>query len=232
MRILTIPDVHGRTNWISQIGEVTQWDLIIFCGDYVDSFDISPEIIYENLVNIIEFKKTYFDKVILLLGNHDIQYVYENENYECSGYQQHMMISYNILFKEHLGLFQVAYQIGAYIWTHAGIVKSWYNRWVALDANIEGDSIADKLNFMMCSSYYRRLLFQVGYERGGSNLYGGIVWADKKETESDILLGYSQIVGHTPVGDIAITIGGINSNITYTDTRSKSAYILELELEK
>ena len=70
--ILSIGDTHGRGIAL-QIAKdnIHKVDKIVFIGDYVDSFDISPVIILHNLKEIIEFKKQYPDKVVLLLGNHD-----------------------------------------------------------------------------------------------------------------------------------------------------------------
>ena len=68
MRICAIGDIHGRNDW--EKVDPNKYDKIIFVGDYVDSFDIPTGEILKNLENIIAFKKEYYDKVILLLGNH------------------------------------------------------------------------------------------------------------------------------------------------------------------
>lgn len=228
MKILTISDVHGRTDWKQQVGDVEQWDLIIFLGDYVDSYDIPTNLILENLANIIEFKKSNMDKVILLLGNHCIQYVWPNEGFGCSGYKGIMLFSYGMLFNENLHLFQVAYQIDNYIWTHAGIVNEWYQKHVHDKPEIEGITISDKLNFMMHRATSRAALFVVGVKRGGFFPYGGIVWADELETKRDPLLGYHQIVGHTPQKDINTLSKNNETSVTYTDLHSLKPYILEI----
>lgn len=75
MKIRVIGDLHGRDWWKRKV-ETGDSDLNIFLGDYVDSYTVSDEQIINNLLDIIEFKKSYEDKVILLLGNH------ENSNLE------------------------------------------------------------------------------------------------------------------------------------------------------
>lgn len=72
-KILIVPDVHGRTFWKKAKELINEVDTVVFLGDYMDPY---PEegITYEEAINnfkeIIEFAKTYKDKVILLKGNH------------------------------------------------------------------------------------------------------------------------------------------------------------------
>ena len=74
MRYITIGDIHGRDDW--QAINIRNYDKIIFIGDYVDSFEKSDFAILENLKKIISLKKRHPDKVVLLLGNHDVQYLH------------------------------------------------------------------------------------------------------------------------------------------------------------
>lgn len=55
MRILTIGDVHGTTAW-KRISP-KKYDLIVFLGDYLDSFTISDEAIMANFKEILRLKK-------------------------------------------------------------------------------------------------------------------------------------------------------------------------------
>lgn len=73
MKIIIVPDVHGRDFWREPCYErYDEFDKIIFLGDYLDHY--SGESTYEHdidtLIDVIGFKKTYSDKVILLIGNH------------------------------------------------------------------------------------------------------------------------------------------------------------------
>lgn len=236
MKIITIPDVHGRPNWKAQINDPYDYDLIIFLGDYVDGYGIDGEDILNNLKDIIELKKAFPDKVILLLGNHDIQYIWEHELYECSGFNGEYCRKYNTLFNENLNLFKVCHQIENYLWSHAGIQESYYKEVIRIwpEVSEQGD-IASQMNFMLTTKAYRTTLFRVGYTRGGSYMHGGIVWADAKETSHDILIGYNQIVGHTPQQGSAhkiyfpdYTFDDISTSICYTDTHSREAYIVKI----
>ena len=70
MKILIVPDTHGRDFW--KVPNIEEYDKIIFLGDYLDHYpdESTHEHDIENFKDIIEFKKKYPDKVILLLGNH------------------------------------------------------------------------------------------------------------------------------------------------------------------
>ena len=68
MKVLCIGDVHGRNYWKNWVEEHKDADLVIFLGDYVDSFDISNVEILHNLKEIIKFERDN-DNVVLLLGS-------------------------------------------------------------------------------------------------------------------------------------------------------------------
>ena len=79
-RIIVIGDIHGEGAW-RDIVEKHPGCKYIFLGDYCDpyNYDLSDEEVIANLCSIIEFKKQKMDDVVLLLGNHDIQYVYNRK---------------------------------------------------------------------------------------------------------------------------------------------------------
>jgi predicted phosphodiesterase len=86
VKVIVVSDLHGNTVWESI--DPDKYDLIVFLGDYVDSWTRSNEQIYNNLLNVINFKKKYSDKVVLLWGNHDLAYVYlGNNKFSCSGHR-------------------------------------------------------------------------------------------------------------------------------------------------
>jgi predicted MPP superfamily phosphohydrolase len=216
MKIISIGDIHGRKTW-KQI-DPSKYDKVIFVGDYVDSFDVQNEDMLSNLLDIIQFKKDNMDKVVLLLGNHDIQYMFHPE-FRCSGFRATMLASLYPLFNENRSLFQCAYQIDNYLWTHAGISNSWYKKYEEYFASLESDeTIASRINEISNSSK-NWILHEVGAIRGGLRYdEGGITWADRSETLGNSLNGYHQIVGHTPIAKIT-TFGNESTSITYIDTK-------------
>lgn len=220
MNIITIGDIHGVDKW--KLINPDHYDYIIFIGDYVDAFDISNVIIKANLLDIISFKKKYNDKVVLLWGNHDLQYRYLGvSKYGCSGFRPESMYDLNKIFTDNDNLFQMSFQINNYLWNHAGIHKGWYEYRFkkALDKKPtiyeNCNSISEQLN--KAFEVKESCLFDVGHIRGGYMDVGGPFWSDKTESYTKPLEGYHQIVGHTKVKDILTNKIDDDTSITYTD---------------
>ena len=231
MTTCTIGDIHGKSTWKNIINP-NEYEKIIFIGDYVDSYDIPTQKILENLADIIAFKRAYKDKVVLLLGNHDLQYFYNtNMDYRCSGFKFEMQFLYNDLFKQNESFFQVAYQYKNYLWTHAGVSKKWLYKYQAdlkssFDLKDDLSNLAYVLNIVNKSSW-QPILHEVGRLRGGSpGNCGGITWADRNETLEGLPAGLHQVVGHTPL-DKPTTYTKLmgteftDRSITYIDCLSK-----------
>jgi len=220
MDILVISDIHGRKDWIPKVKRIADYDKIIFLGDYTDSFNISSLDINNNLRDIIEFKEKHMDKVVLLLGNHDLQYMYGYSRHGCSGFRSESYSELKTLFNIKRHLFQVAFQVQKTIWTHAGITERWWkNKFSQYDTEID---IATSLNKAFLE--YVSCLFDIGHYRGGFDPVSGIFWADKRETENDPLEGYTQIIGHTVLPEIVIYNHNDNTKVIYTDTGDFVSY--------
>src|SRR5271157_2980755 len=138
MKILIVSDIHGRNTWKQEVNNalLNFVDKIIFLGDYVDSFDINPVGIIHNLKEIIEFKKKYNDKVVLLLGNHDVSYYFRFSN--ISGYNFMYKDEYYEIFKNNWDLFDIAWgymndKFKYTLITHAGLCKHFW-KWEILES--------------------------------------------------------------------------------------------------
>ena len=229
MKTITIGDLHGKDVWKKFIDENPQIDKWVFVGDYCDAFDKSNAEIQTNLLEIIFLKKEHPDKVELLLGNHDINYMFPTDGFYCSGYRSDMQQSLYVIFNENRKLFKVAYQTGEYLFTHAGINSEWYLRNKKV-LNMFDGNYADKLNCILNSRYYN-ILYDVSRLRGGKSVGGSPLWADKVETMTNSFPVH-QIVGHSRVSEIrhinASLRGGYS--ITYTDCLDKKIDFYELEI--
>jgi hypothetical protein len=239
VKLITIGDIHGRTYWKEIDPE--KYDRIIFVGDYVDQFPPMTDVEIEtNLLEIIELKKKYPEKVVLLLGNHDIQYLFLDEGFGCSGFRPTQARNLQMIFKHNKKLFQIAYQIEWHLWTHAGVSTTWYdyNRKDIdhIHKTFNCKDLADVLNHMLWMKE-NRLLHQIGKkgQRGGYYPSGGPTWADRMDTKNDYLDGYHQIVGHTPIQTITL-FGNEKGSIRYVDVLNEVYFIRERlknpELEK
>lgn len=120
-----IGDIHGRKVWQQLVRE----DAVnIFMGDYLDPYHgegiVAGEDDYNNLQEIIRFKKEH-PETILLLGNHDLHYVWE-ESYSRRARKKEHIQRNKACFRDNFHLFQMAYAIGKRILvTHAGVTKPW-----------------------------------------------------------------------------------------------------------
>jgi hypothetical protein len=223
-KIITIGDVHGLSFWKEFIFgtnyekwratidhgaaedlSLIKFDKIIFIGDYFDSFTVGNAEMKQNIMDIIHLKRALGDKVVLLLGNHDLHYI--DRDYRCSGFRPEMWYDFNDIMREHKDLFEAAYQYRDILWSHAGLTSgSWdhYSKHLEKE-RIEYSDYADALNTLYKMNFGP--LFAAGYGRGGGHKNPGIFWADRRELINDPA-PISQIVGHTPVGDIETHVVG------------------------
>lgn len=229
MKIISIGDIHGRNFW--KLIDINKYDYVVFVGDYCDSYTYNDEHILGNLLDLIELKKNNPEKIILLLGNHDVHYMFLSEGYECSGYRPSMASTLKHVFKDNKRLFQMAFQINDHIWTHAGIAEKWYDHNKdeidVFSTKFDCVDLADTFNKMMYAKE-NRLLHQVGRKRSGYYHAGGITWADRAETSFNPFKGYHQIVGHTPI-DVITKFGDENGSIRYIDCQHKLEYFKNLD---
>jgi len=218
MKIVSVGDVHGRDNWRKAVylfddaGNIlkcllgNEIDMVVFIGDYVDSWDLSNSDIFRNLQEIVNLKLDYPDNVILLWGNHDVAYL--NNDGKISGYRYEMAPDLHNFFRDNRNSFQLSYQYKSTLWTHAGVHKGWWRYYVqpVLDGKVEtrfseflGEckNYSDVLNMMFEFNY--EPIYMVSHHRGGRNREGGPLWADKNEIYGKPFPGIHQVVGHTPV---------------------------------
>lgn len=215
MKILAVGDIHGRDCW--KTIDTSRYDRIVFIGDYADSFRIPPPQILANLGEIISLKIKFPQKVVLLLGNHDIQYRYYPK-YRCSGFNERYQEDYTRIFQTNKELFEVAFQEKEFLFTHAGISNGFASLSLQeyYPAILSKEIVLANLLNEIDQSPNQKMLHAIGPIRGGNAPFGGITWADYRETSIDPLPGYHQIVGHTPMKEIK-TMHQDGASITYID---------------
>ena len=188
MKIIVIGDTHGHDSW-KDIVNNEEYDLVVFLGDYLDSFSVRPETIANNLEDIIEFKRNNKDKVILLWGNHDHSYAF---NEQCSGFNELGELLYcpilNSALKENL--FDIIFIYDDIIMSHAGISEYWLKNVAKLDdvKNINWNNINPKcLNWNSLT----------GYDGYGDTISQSPIWIRPYSLNRNKIKNYRQIVGHT-----------------------------------
>ena len=201
-KILIIPDVHGRTFWRTAL-DTGNYEKVIFLGDYVDPYvyeGIDKLQALSNFKAILSLKMIYRDKVVLLLGNHDLCYYSDHYRNKVGGdrYDYEHEKELQQLFRSRTDLFKLAHEetIGSqkYLFTHAGINQPWLKR----NLDVIGQPDADHLNRLLLSDEGIETLGQVGLVRWGRFLTGSVVWCDSDELAiSNPLPDVYQVVGHT-----------------------------------
>ncbi|MBC7923869.1 MAG: metallophosphoesterase, partial [Ferruginibacter sp.] len=188
--------------------------------------EVGDQAMLTNLQEILAFKEEHPQQVVLLLGNHDIQYRFYPD-FRCSGFRANLQKRLSALFVAHGASFQVAYQYRDYLFTHAGVTRRWYDKHEALILETwekgNFDEFADVLNALAAAGHLP-ILGEIGEERGGlPGDDGGPFWADITESSREPFFDYHQVVGHTKVEDISrVNLGP--SSVTYVDvlnTRTK-----------
>lgn len=202
-KLLIVPDVHGRTFWKYATKHIDEYERVVFLGDYLDPYPrecISFEEAVMNFREILEFKKGNWNKVILLLGNHDMHY-YDLDFMDCSRLNYRRRIEMYKLYQAHADWFQLVYLQDGCLFSHAGVYKDWLDSNKLTLQNVMAKDFIDK--HVIC-------LENVSSLRGGWFKVGSCVWADIRESISHpVDETYYQIVGHTQLNGVPYIVDKI-----------------------
>ena len=189
MSVLVIPDAHGRTFWKKAVEEnIDNVTKVIFLGDYLDLYpdeEITRKQEKENFKEIINLKENNRDKVILLLGNHDLHYTHEDFT-RSTRFSYGDACNYKEMFLSNEPFFKIAHEEivnnRKYLFTHAGVMKSWYNR----NKDIIGELNVDNLNKLQGFKKGIAALAEVSkYRSWLGEESGSPLWSDLREKIDD-----------------------------------------------
>lgn len=225
---LAIGDIHGLSTWKDIVNkEIDNTDKIIFVGDYFDSFTIDMPTQIENYKDILEFKHSYPDKVVLLTGNHDIHYLSTmNERYSGFNQKFSLIIEHDCILPAIKDKsLQMCHIEDDVIFTHAGVT----NTWLLLSGIVESiNEITDldvKLNDIF---YYQPFIFRfrINYkdkisDSYGDNIWQGPLWVRPRSLNVDKIDNYKQVVGHTRMNSIHQS-----DNIYFIDCLENGYYLI------
>lgn len=194
-KILIVPDVHGRAFWHQAKELVDQVDRVVFLGDYLDPYmeeGVSFDVALEQFKAILEFKQTYPEKVILLVGNHDLHYMV-SDFMDCSRLNRVLRPHLHQLYQDNIKLFKLVHTEDDWLFSHAGVYDEWMNKY---------ELTLDDLQLQTFIGTQWPALEDLSWFRGGYNPVGSCVWADIRESVKHALIpNYKQIVGHTQLNE-------------------------------
>ena len=228
-KLLVLPDIHGRKFWEEPCKHIDNYDKVIFLGDYLDPYgfeSISVETAMDNFQNIIDFKRKNNDKVVLLLGNHDMPY-FSTDYFNFSSYHcRHSSMYHREIsnkFAENKDLFHISFVYEDILFTHAGVESGWLYKVVHCEET-DINKISDTLNSLLDDKEGMKKLFCITENRGGRSRYGSCIWSDVHDMmwDTDKIKNALAIV--FPIHKIKQVFGhtlqafyDLNRNIAYGD---------------
>jgi len=223
-KTVIIGDIHGRDCW-KQIVASENPDRVIFMGDYFDSFDNTAVEQMHNFKEIIDWKQSGQSEVIMLIGNHDYHYINSSETY--SGFQHGTSSAINFLLYENRQHLQMCYQMGDFLFTHAGVSYDWLkiNKW-------EGwESVEEKVNDLW--EYTPNAFAFAGRDPYGDSTISSPIWIRphslQKANRDTLRDQFIQVVGHTTQNKIDTEGKSTGGRYYYIDTLGTSGEYMILE---
>lgn len=229
-----IGDTHGRDAWRQLVRE----DAVnIFLGDYFDPYssdqDKAGEQELANLLSIIEFKQQH-PETILLLGNHELHYLIDEE---YSRHNDSYADRFAACLREHWHLFQVAYAIGNRILvSHAGVTQPWC-KLAGIEVGVSPRDLMHAVNERM-NEEATRWLFGVDRTFEPWDTYGLSITASPLWVRPSTMMMYGyltneegktiiQIMGHTQSEELILTVPWI-----YVDCLGSASQSLLVEYDE
>lgn len=191
MKILIIPDVHGRDFWIEPCKHVDEFDKVVFLGDYHDPYptQVSKDVSIHRLRDeLVPFVKANRDKVICLFGNHDGNYLVGDMADRFDFFHRKEITE----LLQQLDL-QLIYEIDGFLFSHSGVLPEWlFNNELTLDD-------------LKIIKFTHPALMDVSHYRGGFGC-GSCIWGDVREYMfAEKIPDLFQIFGHTQLQEQVIS---------------------------
>lgn len=222
-RTLILPDLHNRIAIHQSIIDVEKAEQIVHLGDYWDYWYDGPE---EAKQTALWVRDRIHAKDIMLLGNHDVWYLYKNDQHLCSGnhWGKENAID-TVIGRTHRNAFRLFYFLRPdLLATHAGLAKRWVHGVTRRDLQATIERILSEAEAAVKSGGTHPLIHCCSKARGGWHDVPGVLWQSWEEFAPVPHL--SQIVGHTPSTQPRVCRyrGGVNWCI---DTHSDHYAVME-----
>lgn len=206
-KILAVADSHGSSIPLT-IAErnLDCFDKVIFLGDFLDHEDKEYEEQKENFLKVMKFKKANPEKVKILIGNHDANYIVP----ELYGWQYEHETEIKKMILRNLEYIDLGFMAGKWIFTHAGVSGIWFYNQLKNDGfNIQDDKVPDiQFSNEFLNQYNDRLhngdfsiLRFTGITGYGDEITQNPLWIRPDSLKIAAVSGFNQVVGHTAVPD-------------------------------
>jgi hypothetical protein len=234
MRTLVIPDIHNKIGVAESIIQQEPHNLLLLLGDFFDDYGDSPS----DALNTAKWlkDKLYAPNTKVLFGNHDFGYMYPRNQYaSCSGYTKEKNEAIRSVLTQddfsRLAYYHADHQANI-LFTHAGLCNWFVKRWAKDYSATEPTLLQAICTYLdqqtsevpqLYEMGSQHLLMGAGYDRGGWNEVGGIIWADFRNHHP--IPGIRQVFGHTKQSLGEPTIMGVNERNRIPVRASKAEVI-------
>lgn len=204
-KIIAIGDLHGQHQWQEIIKKEKTFDKVVFAGDYFDNPNVRAVEQIHNFNEVIHFKETDPDRVICLMGNHEQHYL-RGGHKKYAGFDPVFFWQVQEALHRAIDsdLIQMAHECGQYLFTHAGVTKTWCRN---NDIDM-GACVSAQINDLF---RYRPRYFDFTpgdcYDEYGDEVCQTPIWVRPASMLKDGLENYMHIVGHTRHDEITIHNG-------------------------
>lgn len=212
-KIIALSDIHNH--WVEAqtiIDKYIDTHKIVLCGDYWDDWN-DTAIHAEQTARWVK-QCLANPNIIMLMGNHDINYAYFNlrsgsslgdQIYHCSGYSPAKDDAINrVMSNEDWNKIKFAHKENGFWFSHAGFHPFWFSSPLY---GMDDEIIEIKLKKIQKAIEDREFSNELGAAgkcRGGIHRVGGLLWRDQKQESYtgsywNDESGIKQVSGHTPM---------------------------------
>lgn len=250
-KVLIISDMHGSHNWeqAKSIVKERKIDYVVSLGDWVDSWENKWPDQGENLQKAIDWFREDPKCRFMLFGNHCFSYITKtHDGQKVSGHQYEKQLEIQSIFENNKDVFHYCIEIDGWIFSHAGISKTWVNDYIKpifhtiYDTN---EKVWDEKEFSVkllddtlrkhATSYHKlnELIDWHGTWSGsGNEKIQGLLWIRPEALVKNMYYP-QQVVGHTEwaKGEPVRLISKLGRLLVTDSGKHDLMYILDTEKE-
>lgn len=250
-KILIISDMHGSHNWeqAKSIVKEQKIDYVVSLGDWVDSWENVWPDQGENLQKALDWFREDTEHRFFCLGNHDFSYITQTrDGLRVSGHQGEKHFETKSIFENNKDILHYCVEIDGWIFSHAGISKTWVNDYIKPIFHTVYDTdekVWDEKKFSIkllddtlgeCGTKYSKLNELIDWHGTwsgtGNEPEQGLLWIRPEALIKDMYYP-QQVVGHTEWAEgEPVRLKSKTGKLLVTDSRNHNVmYILDTEKE-